>query len=309
MGIEFDDLRVLLAVAEHGSFGRAASALGFAQPSVSNRIAGLERRIGRPLFSRSTRGASLTPAGERLIPHARRALQVIEDAQAAARTSDHLPPIRVLLSASYTPVLLPAVVDAFKSADRPLSISYDHGPNIVRAIATGEADIGFLAPCPHPTSVTVRLLGASPVVAVAAPEHPLAAHRRPALADLSNYLIACSAWGEAADVLHEHLPGNTRVSTVFPASAAAQLARDHGYIALAPQAALATDLRSQVLTQLPIGDLPTANIALAIAFSRAGTIAVADLITRVRRALRVTNANTSPRATERPIKGSRAPHP
>lgn len=309
MGIEFEDLRVLLAVAEHGSFGRAASALGVAQPSVSNRIAGLERRIGRPLFSRSTRGATLTSAGERLIPYARRALQVIEDAQVAAGTSDYLPPIRVLLSASYTPVLLPAVVDAFESANRPLSISYDHGPNIVRAIATGEADIGFLAPCPHPASVTMRLLGASPVVTVAAPEHPLAACRRPALADLGNYLIACSAWGEAADVLLEQLPGNARVSTVFPVSAAAQLARDHGYVALAPQAALATDLRSQVLTQLPIGDLPTANIALAVAFSRAGTIAVADLITRVRRALRVTNTNTSPRRDRASIEGSWTPHP
>ena len=293
MTIEFEDLRVFLAAAEHGSFGRAASALGLAQPSVSNRIAALERRLGRPLFSRSTRGAALTPAGERLIPHARRALQVIEDAQAAARTTHYLPPIRVLLSASYAPVLLPAVLDAFESADRPLSVSYDHGPNIVRAIATGEADIGFLAPCPHPTTVAVRSLGASPVVAVAAPGHPLVTHRRPTLADLGDYPIAFSSWGEGAEVFLEQLPGDARVCTIFPVSAAAQLARDRGYVALAPQAALAADLRSQTLTQLAIGDLPTANIALAVASHRAGTIAVADLITRVRRALRAPNASAS----------------
>src|SRR5258705_7357011 len=132
MTLELEDLRVFLAAAEHGSFGRAASALGLAQPSVSNRMAALERRIGRPLFSRSTRGATLTPAGQRLVPHARRALQVIKDAHAAARTPHHAPPIRVLLSASYASVLLPAVVDAFESGDRPLAVSYDHGPNIVR---------------------------------------------------------------------------------------------------------------------------------------------------------------------------------
>jgi LysR family pca operon transcriptional activator len=293
MTIEFEDLRVFLAAAEHGSFGRAANALGLAQPSVSNRMAALERRIGRPLFSRSTRGATLTAAGERLIPHARRALQVLEDAQAAARATHYLPPIRVLLSASYAPVLLPAVVDAFESADRPLSVSYDHGPNVVRAIATGEADIGFLAPCPHPTTVALRSLGVSPVVAVVAPDHPLTTRRRTTLAELGDYPIAFSAWGEGAEVFLEQFPGKARVSTIFPVSAAAQLARDRGHVALAPQAALAADLRSQTLTQLSVGDLPTAHIALAIASHRAGAIAVGDLIARTRRALRVPNAYAS----------------
>lgn len=291
MSIEFEDLRVFLAAAEHGSFGRAASALGLAQPSVSNRIAALERRLGRSLFSRSTRGAALTAAGERLVPHARRARQVIEDAQAAARTTHHLPPIRVLLSASFAPVLLPVVVDAFESADRPLSVSYDHGPAIVRAIAAGEADIGFLAPCPHPTTVVLRSLGASPVVAAVAPDHPLALRRHPALADLGDHPIAFSSWGDGADLFIEQLPGDARVCTIFPVSAAAQLARERGYVALAPQAALAADLRSGTLTRLPIGDLPTATIPLAVASHRADTIPVTDLISRARRALRAPTAS------------------
>ena len=291
MTIEFEDLRVFLTVAEHGSFGRAASALGLAQPSVSNRIAALERRIGRPLFSRSPRGVTLTAAGERLVPHARRAGQVLDDAQAVIRTADYRPPIRVLLSASYRPVLLPAVVDAFESSDRPMSISYDHGPNIVRAIATGEADVGFLAPCPHPTTVALRSLGASPVVAVVAPDNPLAAHRRPRLADLDDQRIALCMSGEGADVFFEQLPGNARVSTVFPVTAATQLAHDRGYIALAPQAALAADLRAGTLVQLSIVDLPTANIPLAVASHRDSTIAIANLVAGVRRALRPPDAN------------------
>jgi DNA-binding transcriptional LysR family regulator len=293
MTIETEDFRVFLAAAEHGSFGRAASALGLAQPSVSNRIAALERRIGRPLFSRSTRGASLTPAGERLMPHARRALQVVRDAQAAARATHYLPPIRVLLAASYLPVLLPAVVDAFASDERPLSVSYDHGHNIVRAIATGEADIGFLAPCPHPTTVALRPLGASPVVAAVAPDHPLVAGRRLTLADLGDHPIAFSSWGDGAEVFLEQLPGEARFCTVSPVFAGAQLARDRGYVVLAPQAALAADLRSETLTQLSISDMPAASVALAVAFHGAGTIAIADLIARVRRALRPSNATVS----------------
>jgi DNA-binding transcriptional LysR family regulator len=287
MNIEFEDLRVFLTVAEHGSFGRAANALGLSQPSVSNRMAALERRIGRALFSRSPRGVTLTAPGERLLPHARRAGQALDDAQAAIRTAHCLPAIRVLLSASYSPVLLPAVVEAFEFSDRPMSISYDHGPNIVRAIATAKADVGFLAPCPHPATVVLRSLGSSPVVAVVAPDHPLATYRRPRLADLGDHLIALCMSGEGADVFFEQLPDSARVSTVFPVTAATQLARDRGYVALAPQAALAADLRAGALTQLSIVDLPTANLALAMAFHRDSPIALfADLITGVRRALR-----------------------
>jgi DNA-binding transcriptional LysR family regulator len=227
------------------------------------------------------------------MPYARRGLQVIEDAQAAARIAHYTPPIRVLLSASYARVLLPAVFDAYESADRPLSVSYDHGPNIVRAIATGEADIGFLTPCPHPTTLALRSLGASPVVAVVAPDHALVADRRPTVADLGNFPIAFSAWGDGADVFLEQLPGDARVCTILPVSAAAQLARDRGFVALAPRAALAADLRSHTLTQLSVGDLPTASVSLALASHRAATIPVANLITRVRRALRAPTANAS----------------
>jgi DNA-binding transcriptional LysR family regulator len=294
MALEFEDLRVFLAAAEHGSFGRAASALGLAQPSVSNRMAALERRTGRPLFSRSTRGATLTSAGERLVPYARRALQVMSDAQSAVRKTSYVPPIRVLLSASYSNVLLPAVVDTFESVARPLSVSYDHGPNVVRAVAEGEAHIGFLAPCPHPATVTLRSLGTSPVVAVVAPDHPLVAHHRPTLPDLAAYPIAFSAWGDGADTFVDHLPSDARVSSVFPVSAAAQLARDRGYVVIAPRGSLAADLRSRSLTELRVDDLPTADITLAIAFHRAATLDLADLINRVRRALQAPKAASAP---------------
>jgi DNA-binding transcriptional LysR family regulator len=256
----------------------------------SNRISALERRIGRRLFNRSTRGAALTPAGERLVPHARRVLQAAEDAQAAVRTPHFRQPIRVLLSTSYAPVLLPAVVDAFESGPRPLSVSYEHGPNVVRAVAVGEADIGFLAPCPHPNTVLLRSLGSSPVVAVVAPEHPLVQRRRATLADLADHPIAVSAWGNDADVFLEQLPGGARVSTVVPVFAAAQLARDRGYVTLAPQAALAADLRSHVLVQLSVVDLPTAATSLALATHRASAIAVSSLVSGVRRALAAPSA-------------------
>ena len=147
-------------------------------------------------------------------------------AESAVRTTDYKTPVRSLLSASYAPVLLPVVIDTFEAADLPLSVSYDHGPNVVRAIDTGEADFGFLAPCPHPVSVALRSLGASPVVAAVAPDHPLMSRRRPRLADLSDHPLAVYPWGEGVDSFLEQLPSDAQIGAISPVPAAVQLARE-----------------------------------------------------------------------------------
>src|ERR671924_2219048 len=63
-------LRVLRAVAEHGSFSAAAEALSYTQPAVSQQIAALEKRAGTTLVDRGSRGVRLTDAGRALVDHA-----------------------------------------------------------------------------------------------------------------------------------------------------------------------------------------------------------------------------------------------
>ncbi len=57
-------INYFLAVAEHGSFTRAASALHVSQPALSQQIRQLEESLGVPLFDRSGRTIRLTDAGE-----------------------------------------------------------------------------------------------------------------------------------------------------------------------------------------------------------------------------------------------------
>lgn len=64
-------LRYFVAAAEDLHFTRAAARLFVAQQALSREIAELERRIGEPLFTRTTRRVALTPAGERLLVRAR----------------------------------------------------------------------------------------------------------------------------------------------------------------------------------------------------------------------------------------------
>ncbi|AZC27076.1 LysR family transcriptional regulator [Pseudomonas sessilinigenes] len=66
-GHRLRDLEAFLAVAEEASFTRAAARLGISQSALSQVIRGLEESLGLPLFARTTRSVSVTPAGERLL--------------------------------------------------------------------------------------------------------------------------------------------------------------------------------------------------------------------------------------------------
>src|SRR5262245_12013407 len=74
MDIELRQLRAFVAVAEAGSFTRAASELYLSQASVSRAVASLEAAVGTRLLRRTTREVGLTAAGTRLLGPARRIL-------------------------------------------------------------------------------------------------------------------------------------------------------------------------------------------------------------------------------------------
>ncbi|MGW5328832.1 LysR family transcriptional regulator [Streptomyces sp. NPDC004014] len=72
-------LRAFVAVAEELHFTRAAARLYVAQQALSRDVRRLERELGAELFVRTTRQVTLTPDGERLLPHARRVLAAQDD--------------------------------------------------------------------------------------------------------------------------------------------------------------------------------------------------------------------------------------
>ena len=75
-------LRVLKAVAEHGSFSAAADALSYSQPAISQQIAALEKRAATTLVDRGSRGVRLTDAGRALVQHAEVVLARLAAAEA-----------------------------------------------------------------------------------------------------------------------------------------------------------------------------------------------------------------------------------
>lgn len=87
--MELIEIEAFLAIAEYGTFTRAAAHLGISQPAISRRIELLEMDLETPLFRRDRTGAHLTPAGTAFLPFARGAMANIRDSVSAVREVIH----------------------------------------------------------------------------------------------------------------------------------------------------------------------------------------------------------------------------
>jgi DNA-binding transcriptional LysR family regulator len=88
MDVSWDDVRLFLAIAEHGSLTEASRRLRVGQPTVSRRLAELEESLGYPLFDRSVEGTTLTSQGERWLEPARRMAEWAGELSSTAELTD-----------------------------------------------------------------------------------------------------------------------------------------------------------------------------------------------------------------------------
>lgn len=109
--VDTDELKAFDAVATGLSFSRAAEQLGCAQSAVSQRIARLEKRLGRQLIRRTTRRVALTADGEAMLIYARSILALAEDAR------------QMLAHPAMTDVLRVGIEDEFATTRLPLTLS------------------------------------------------------------------------------------------------------------------------------------------------------------------------------------------
>ncbi|HWW36398.1 MAG TPA: LysR family transcriptional regulator, partial [Xanthobacteraceae bacterium] len=121
-----DGLVVFVAVAELRGFRAAARQLGVTPSAISQTIRALEQRVGAPLLSRTTRSVGLTEAGERLLVHARPAMEMLSlGLDAAASLGDHVSGrLRINLPRAVLPLLanrlLPDFLEAYPNVQLEL---------------------------------------------------------------------------------------------------------------------------------------------------------------------------------------------
>src|SRR6202789_2314170 len=113
--MEFQQLRYVCAIAETGSFSRAAERCQVAQPSLSQQILKLEKDLGAKLFDRLGRSVRLTDAGRAFLPHARSILSQMETARSsvADKNADVRGSIAVGVIPTIAPSLMPRYMTAF----------------------------------------------------------------------------------------------------------------------------------------------------------------------------------------------------
>ena len=115
--MNLQDLRYVVALADHGHFGRAAAACEIGQSTLSTQIKKLERQLGVTLFERTTQSVSVTAIGTDI---ARRARQILADVEAIINVGQHISgPLSGAFSLGVIPTLgpylLPWLVPALKN--------------------------------------------------------------------------------------------------------------------------------------------------------------------------------------------------
>ena len=140
--------RIFYAVANTGNISRAAKELYISQPAISKSIQKLEESVGTKLFSRSSRGVTLTPEGELLYDHVKTAFETLYQGEEKLRRSIQLGIGHLSIGVSSTLckyILLPFLKDFIKQYPHiNISISCQSTNHTLRLLEDEKIDIGLI---------------------------------------------------------------------------------------------------------------------------------------------------------------------
>ena len=193
LGLELRHLMALKAVAEAGSFGRAAKQLGYTQSAISQQIASLERIVGQRLLERpgGPRPVSLTEAGALLLRHSDAVAARLQAAQAdlAALEAGEAGPLRVGTYQSVSAKLLPGLLRELQQELPKVHIRLTESADdfeLLTLVEQGTLDLCFVALPIRPGPFEVVELLRDPHVLITQSDSPLGArHRAPSLRELA----------------------------------------------------------------------------------------------------------------------------
>jgi DNA-binding transcriptional LysR family regulator len=207
--MELRHLRYFAAVAETRHFGRAAERLHMAQPALSQAIRQLEGELGTPLFVRTTRQVSLTPAGEFLHDEARRVLGAVDDSVRGVRriAEGRRGLVRIAFTGTAAFTELPRMARALKQAlpDVALEVHADQlTPVQTEGLLDGNLDIGVLRPPVTGEGLELRTIAIEPLVLAVPADHRLATEPVVSVTDLrpEAFVLYADSASAVNDALH-----------------------------------------------------------------------------------------------------------
>ncbi len=189
--IGLEDLQTFLAVAELGSFSRAAGLLNLSQPSISNRVRRLEEKLQVRLLDRTTRRVELTQQGQRLYGQAFETLRgldsLLQEFNGDALSRDRQ--VRVAATLMVATVGLPPTLRRFHDAYPSITVQlHDLMPgDALDHVADGRCDLAVMSLVEERNGLSFEPLISSECVVVAALGHKLLRHAAAPLAEVLDY--------------------------------------------------------------------------------------------------------------------------
>lgn len=183
-------LQGLIAVADFGSFSRAAEKVGVTQPALSASIKELEGVLGAELVERGARGAVLTPAGVEVVNRARRILADAADlADAASSAREPLGgSFRLGVIPTIAPFLLPSALPALRRrfAKLKLYLREDLTVRLVEGLRDRALDAALIALPYEASGIETAVIASDEFLFVGPRNHPLAGRASLAPGDLAS---------------------------------------------------------------------------------------------------------------------------
>lgn len=251
-------LSTFLAVAETGSFTRAARESFITQPAVSQQIRTLEDGLGVRLFVRAGQRIHLTPEGEEFRRHARAVLKAQQEAELAMSEMTALQRGRMRIAATmFMAYLLPPALMAFKQRHPRIQVEvlFHNSARVIQLVEEGAVDFGFAGGMTDlPPGVSATPVHVEHLALVAPPGHPLIGHRAVAPADLAPHMLAIRERGTYTRRRVEEWFGDVKMPEnlieIGRIEAAIQMALA-GCLTFVPAGAIRSDAPGRRLVRLP----------------------------------------------------------
>ena len=197
--MEMHQLAYLVAVADEGSFTRAAEKLLVSQPGVSAQIRRLERELGEQLLDRSDRMVRPTAVGAAVLPYARAALAAVDGARIAVSELTGLLRGRAAVGTVTSPNIdMAGLLAAFHELHPMVEIALSTGDTdrLAAELMSGQLDVAILSiGATAPDGLHVQVIVDQPIVAAVGHQHELASRAVVTLADLAGQPLISLARG------------------------------------------------------------------------------------------------------------------
>jgi DNA-binding transcriptional LysR family regulator len=202
--IKLSQLRILVAVADAGSFSEAALTLQMSQSAVSYAIATLEEELGIVLLARGRYGSQLTPVGEQIVERAHRILQLMADIVKQANLAKGLDGGHLRISTFRSPGthILPDVLAEYCLRYPAIAINireYDDRTEVEADLRKGRSDVGITY-LPAGAELKVWELMRDEFVVLFPPEFELAGHKLE-WSELIPYPLIMAPVGDGCDAM------------------------------------------------------------------------------------------------------------